>query len=295
METANVAIGQRLVRRLLAEQFPQWAGLALQHVESTGTDNVIFRLGERLAVRLPRVDWAAGQAQKEHRWLPVLAPSLPLPVPAPLALGAPADGYPWPWSVCRWLEGESVSLERVADEEAFAADLAGFVAQLHQIDATGGPAPGAHNFHRGALLAVRDRHTRAAIAAVQGGLDPGALTAAWEAALAAPAWSGPPVWIHGDLQGGNLLCDDGRLSAVIDFGGLGVGDPACDLIVAWNLLTAKGRAAFRSALDADDASWARGRGWALSASLVALSYYRESNPAVAGAARRTIAEILAEA
>ena len=291
---ADVLIDEALVRRLLGAQLPQWADRGLRRVESAGTDNAIFRLGDDLAVRLPRVEWAAGQPEKEHRWLSSLAPWLPLPVPVPLALGKAAEGCPWPWSVCPWLKGEAVSLDRIDDEGRLAGDLAGFVAALHRTDPAGGPAPGAHNFYRGVALARRDSRTRAAIGAVADMLDADELTAAWEAALAAPAWEGPGVWIHGDLQAGNLLCHQGRLSAVIDFGGLGVGDPACDLIVAWNLLTAQGRGVFRLALEVDDATWARGRGWALSTALIALPYYLESNPAVARNARGTIDEVLAE-
>ncbi len=291
---ADVLVDEALLRRLLSGQFPQWADRGLRRVESSGTDNAIFQLGDDLAVRLPRVEWAAGQPEKEHRWLSSLAPWLPLPVPVPLALGKAAEGYPWPWSVCPWLKGEAVSLDRIDDEGRLAGDLAGFLAALHRTDAAGGPSPGAHNFYRGVALARRDSRTRAAIAAIAGLLDADALTAGWEAALAAPPWEGPGVWIHGDLQAGNLLCVQGRLSSVIDFGGLGVGDPACDLIVAWNLLTAQGRAVFRSALEVDDATWARGRGWALSTALIALPFYLESNSAVARNARRTIDEVLAE-
>ncbi|RIH90582.1 Phosphotransferase enzyme family protein [Calidithermus terrae] len=283
-----------LVRRLLEAQFPQWAGLPVEPVRSAGTDNAIYRLGDGMAVRLPRIPAAAAQVDKEQLWLPRLAPLLPLPVPVPLAKGAPGEGYPWHWSVCRWLEGENATLERLAEAAQAAADLAHFVAALQRIDATGGPPPGPHNSGRGVPLAVRDGPTRAAIASLQGMLDAGAVTAAWEAALQAPPHDGPPVWIHGDLQPGNLLAVGGRLSAVIDFGCLGVGDPACDLQAAWNLFTAEAREAFRSALGVDGATWARGRGWALSVALIALPYYQHTNPFLAGVARHTIREVLAD-
>ncbi|HET6261216.1 MAG TPA: aminoglycoside phosphotransferase family protein, partial [Chloroflexia bacterium] len=246
-----------LVRRLLAAQFPHWADLPLEPVPSAGTDNAIYRLGDDMAVRLPRIEWATAQVDKEHRWLPLLAPHLPLAIPVPLAKGAPGEGYPWRWSVYRWLEGENATVESITDLRQAARDLAEFVAALQRIDATPGPPPGPHNFGRGEPLAMRDARTRAAIADLQehGILDSYTLTAvaeAWDAALQSPAWEGPPVWIHGDLQPGNLLAVEGRLRAVIDFGGLGVGDPACDLIVAWNFLPPESREVYRAALAVDD-------------------------------------------
>ena len=209
-------------------------------------------------------------------------------------MGAPGEGYPWQWSVYRWLDGENATSERIADPRQLAIDLAAFIAALQRIDATGGPPPGPHNFFRGEPLSERDTETRAVIASLTGTLDTEALAAAWDAALQAPAWEGAPVWIHGDLQSGNLLAVQGRLSAVIDFGGLGVGDPAGDLIVAWNLLSAGTRDVFRAALGVDDATWARGRGWALTVGLIALPYYQTTNPVLAGIARRSIDEVLSD-
>jgi aminoglycoside phosphotransferase (APT) family kinase protein len=294
MHADEVDTDVSLVRRLLAAQLPHWADLPIEPIPSPGTDNAIYRLGDDMAVRLPRIHWATGQPEKEHRWLPGLAPLLPLAVPAPLAKGAPAEGYPWHWSVHRWLEGETATPDRIADPRAAATALGRFVAALQRIDPAGGPPPGAHNSSRGVPLARRDRETRAAIAALDGIVDADRVTAAWEAALAAPAWHGPAVWLHGDLQAGNLLAVRGRLSAVIDFGCLGVGDPACDAMVAWTYLTAGTRDAFREALPVDDATWARGRGWALSVGLIALPYYRRTNPFLAGIARRAIDEVLAD-
>lgn len=282
-----------LVRRLIAAQFPQWAGLPVSPVPSAGTDNALYRLGDHLAVRLPRIPVATGQLEKEQRWLPYLAPQLPLAIPDPLARGRPGEGYPWSWSVYRWLEGKTLTAAPVDDQRRLALDLAGFIAALHRIDPAGGPPPGQHNSFRGVPLATRDDATRSAIAQLRGTLDTAAATAAWEAALQTPAWPHAPVWIHGDLQAGNLLAIRGRLSAVIDFGCLGVGDPACDLMVAWNLLTADARDVFRRALNVDDATWDRGRGWAVSVGLIALPYYRHTNPILAAIARRTIDEVLA--
>jgi aminoglycoside phosphotransferase (APT) family kinase protein len=292
MHADEVDTDVALVHRLLGAQFPQWADLPIEPVRSAGTDNAIYRLGDDMAVRLPRIHWATGQVDKEHRWLPRLAPLLPLAIPVPLAKGRPAEGYPWHWSVHRWLEGENATVERIADPGQAATALARFVAALQRIDPAGGPPAGPHNFYRGVPLALRDPHTRAALEALDGVLDTEAATAAWEAALQAPTWHGPPVWIHGDLQSGNLLAVQGRLSAVIDFGGLGVGDPACDLIVAWDLFSAETRDLFRAVLTVDDATWARGRGWALSVALIGLPYYLDTNPVFVRYARHVIDEVL---
>jgi aminoglycoside phosphotransferase (APT) family kinase protein len=294
MHADEVDTDVSLVRRLLAGQFPQWAELPIERVDSAGTDNAIYRLGDDLAARLPRVERATRQVDKEHEWLARLAPHLPLAIPVPLARGMPGEGYPWNWSLSPWLEGENATIERVADLRLAATDLARFVAALHRIDPAGGPLPGEHNFGRGEPLAQRDGRTREAIRALDGMLDTEAVTAAWDAALQAPAWAGPPVWIHGDLSAGNLLAVQGRLSAVIDFGGLGVGDPACDLMVAWTLFSGRSREAFRAALSVDEATWARGRGWALSWALIFIPYYLDTNPVGVGDARHTIDEVLAD-
>jgi aminoglycoside phosphotransferase (APT) family kinase protein len=294
MHIDELDVDVALVGRLLAAQFPQWAALPLMPVHSAGTDNALYRLGSDLVVRLPRIEQATGQVEKEHHWLPRLAPHLPLAIPVPLAKGRPGEGYPWPWSVYRWLAGENATIQRIADAGQAARELAHFIAALHRIDPTDGPPPGTHNSFRGVPLSTRDTETRAAIGALSGMLETEAVTAAWEAALQAPAWQGPPVWIHGDLSPLNLLVEGGRLSAVIDFGCLGVGDPACDLQVAWNLLSAESRDIFRTALGVDDATWARGRGWALSVGLIALPYYQSTNPALAGIARRAIEQALAD-
>jgi aminoglycoside phosphotransferase (APT) family kinase protein len=294
MHADEVPIDETLVRRLLAAQFPAWADLPLARVPSAGTDNALFRLGEELFVRLPRIAWAVGQVAKEQHWLPRLARDLPLPVPTPLAAGLPGEGYPWPWSVYTWLPGEPVTPKALGHSHHAAADLAAFIAALHQIDPAGGPTPGEGNSGRGVPLADRDTRVRAAIAELGGLIDPAAVTAEWEAALAAPVWDRPGVWIHGDLAPSNLLATGGRISAVIDFGCLGVGDPACDLLVAWNFLTRETRQTFRRALSVDDATWQRGRGWALSVALIAYPYYLHTNPTLVASARRVLAALLAE-
>jgi aminoglycoside phosphotransferase (APT) family kinase protein len=288
-------IGADLVRRLVAAQFPQWASLPICAFDSAGVDNAAFRLGRSLLIRLPRREPAAASLQKEQTWLPRLAESIPLPITTLAGAGRASSEFPWPWSVHKWIEGTTAGEGDVEDWRALGEQLAHFMIALQRIDPTDGPPPGDHNFGRGVPLAVRDRMTRQAIDAVADLIDARAALAAWEADARAPAWTAPPRWIHGDLHGQNLLLSEGRLCAVIDFGGLGVGDPACDLAVAWRLLPQDTRAPFREALKADDASWARGRAWALSISVRELEYYREETaPVLTGMARRTIAEVLAE-
>lgn len=294
MHADEVDTDVSLVGRLLAARFPQWADLPVEPVHSAGTDNAIYRLGDHMAVRLPRIQGATKQVDKEQHWLPRLAPLLPLAIPVPLGKGMPAEGYPWHWSVYQWLEGENATIEGIADPRHAATELGQFVAALQRIDPAGGPLPGAHNSYRGEPLAARDAPTRAAIAALHGALDVDAATSAWEGALQEPAWRGPAVWLHGDLHSENLLARRGRLSTVIDFGCLGVGDPACDVMAAWMYLSAETRDVFRAALSVDDATWARGRGWALSVGLIALPYYRSTNPVLAAIARRAIDEALAD-
>ncbi|HEX6345342.1 aminoglycoside phosphotransferase family protein [Umezawaea sp.] len=286
MHADEVPVDSALVRALVATRFPLWAGLPVTPVASTGTDNAVFRLGDDLVVRLPRVGWAVDAVAREHRWLPRLAPLLPVAIPEPVGLGHAAHGYPWPWSVYRWLPGTNPA-SRTAGP--LVDGIAGFITALRAVDTTGAPANG-----RGVPLASRDGATRDAIRSLTGLVDTDLVTDAWEAALEAPEWDGPPVWAHGDLSPGNLVASDGVLSAVVDWSGVGVGDPACDLIVAWNLLVGDARAALRTALDVDAAQWARGRGWALSVALLQLPYYRLSNPALAANARHVIAEVTAD-
>lgn len=293
MHANEVHTDTRLVRRLLATQFPLWADLPLTPVPSAGTDNALYQLGSGMVVRLPRIEWAVGQAEKERRWLPQLAPHLPLAIPEQLAMGEPDAGYPWPWSIYRWLPGESAALERLHDPCQAAVQLARFVTALWQVDATDGPSAAEHNL-RGAPLALRDKPTRKAIAALAGIIDTGKATAVWEAALAAPAWEGEPVWFHGDLLSGNVLVEQGRPSAVIDFGGLAVGDPACDLMIAWSLFSGVSREVFRAETAVDEATWLRGRGCALSQAVIFIPYYWHTNPIGVKYARRMLDELLAE-
>lgn len=293
MHADEVANDISLVRRLLESQFPQWSDLPIEQMPPVGTDHAIYRLGDVMSVRLPRIHWAIGQVDKEWEWLPKLAPHLPLATPVPLARGMPGEDYPWHWLIAPWFEGEDATAEHLRDLREAATDLAAFISALQQIDATGGPRPGRQNFFRGVPLAVRDEQVRAAIPHWADTVDTAALTAAWDAALAAPVWGRPPVWIHGDLQPGNILASDGRLSAVIDYGCLGVGDPAADLAIAWSLFSGESRDVFRAALGVDDATWARARGWALTG-VGALPYYRDTNPAIVARARHQICEALVD-
>jgi aminoglycoside phosphotransferase (APT) family kinase protein len=291
----EVATDASLARRLVAAQFPQWADLEVEPVDENGTENATFRLGDELSVRLPRGPRrGVGQVDKDLRWLPMLAPLLPLAVPAPIAKGMPAEGYPFEWAVYGWLPGEPATPDRIADPTRAATDMAGFLAALQRVDTTGGPAGGRPNTSRGIPVRLRDEQTREAIAALGGEVDVDAVTKIWERALRAPDWDGLPVWVHGDLIPGNLLASDGRLSAVIDFAALCVGDPSNDVMVAWTFLAAETRAAFRDELGVDDATWARGRGWALSWALIALPYYLHTHPPIVRDARRTIDEVLAD-
>ena len=298
MHADEVSTDVSLVGRLLTAQFPEWADLPIRSVRSAGTDNALYRLGDDKVVRLSRIHWALGQIDKEREWLPRLASHLPLAIPTQLVKGAPGEGYPWHWSVYRWLEGENATIDQIADPNEAAIALAQFLTALQQIDTTDGPLPGTDDLARGQPLAARDSYTREAIAALHGRfdgvLDTGTVTAAWEAALQAPAWHRPPVWIHGDLSPGNLLFKQGRLSAVIDFGALGLGDPACDLMIAWSLFWGESRNTFHKVLEVDDATWVRGRGWALSVALIFIPYYLNTNPVGVGYARRAIEAVIAD-
>ncbi|MFK8844791.1 aminoglycoside phosphotransferase family protein [Streptomyces sp. Ac-502] len=293
MHDSQQPVDDDLVRRLIAGQFPRWAGLAVQRFPSGGTVNAMYRLGDSMVVRLPLVAGGAGDVLLEREWLPRLAPRLPVAVPEVLEAGEPAEGYPWPWSVYRWLPGGNPEEGALSDPVALAGDLAGFVAAMRSVT-----LPGAPTAHRGGPVAALDAATRAAIEELRGipeeGVDCDAVTAVWEDALRAPEEDGPPAWLHADLMPGNLLVDGGRLSAVIDFGCTGMGDPACDLFPAWNLLPSDARKVFREALDVDDATWRRGRGRTLSQALIALPYYRHTNPAMAHNARHVIRAVLGE-
>ncbi|WP_405403773.1 aminoglycoside phosphotransferase family protein [Streptomyces sp. NBC_01104] len=289
----RAGIDAGLVQRLISAQFPQWSGLAVRPVEVDGWDNRTYRLGEAMTVRLPTAAGYVPAVEKEHRWLPVLAPSLPVAVPPVLALGAPGEGYPHPWSVRRWLPGETAARSRVDDLAGFAVSVAEFVRALQRCDATGGPLAGAHSFYRGASPAHYDEETRRCLAALEGRVDTDRARAVWDAALATE-WRGAPVWFHGDIASGNLLVEDGELSAVIDFGTSGVGDPACDLVIAWGMFSGESREAFRQAVGQDGGTWARARGWALWKSLLNLTGDDGTDPRWTADEQRVVDAVLAD-
>jgi aminoglycoside phosphotransferase (APT) family kinase protein len=289
MHDGELDIDAGLVRRLVAAQFHRLTGLPITAVQSTGTVNAIYRLGDHLCARLPRMQSWAQDLDKEWHWLPKLAPRLPLRVPEPVAKGHPASWYPFSWAIYRWIDGQPYADELIDDERQAAGDLAQFVAELRRID----PSAGAPRGGRKPLREL-DAVTRAAVELARDVIDSDAATAAWERALEAPAWEGTPVWIHTDLLRPNLLVDGGRLRAVIDFGGAGVGDPAADVIAAWSVFGHAGRGTFRAALDVDDGTWNRARGFALHQAAMIIPYYAETNPGFVALAKRTVEEVLTD-
>jgi len=286
-----VSIDVPLVQLLVADQFPIWAHLPISPVKTSGHDNRTFRLGPEMSVRIPSAYRYAMHVETEHLWLPRLAPHLPLPIPTPLARGEPAYGYPWLWSVNSWLDGESATIERIDDLSLFAHDLANFLNRLKTIDTADGPSPGPDNFYRGGDLAVYDAETRECIDELQDVVDAKVATAVWESALD-DAWSGPAVWVHGDVAAGNLLVKGGRLCAVIDFGQLAAGDPACDVTMAWTFFGEASREVFRTALSVDEATWSRGRGWGLWKALLGVRRYRRNKGVEFVKARQVLDDIL---
>ncbi|MFJ3900173.1 aminoglycoside phosphotransferase family protein [Streptomyces sp. NPDC090025] len=307
-QDATPDIDVALVRRLVAAQFPHWAHLPVVRFASAGTDNAMFRLGDALAVRLPKAPWATGQIEKELRWLPRIAPGLPLDVPVPVGAGAPGEGFGQVWAVYEWLAGRDAFEAPVAEGAALAeaaTALGRFGVALRAADASGGPT----SFRGGPVTDWEEGELPGSVATLTAA---GLITAeeaelalaAWESVLRLPAYEGSPVWVHGDLLPGNLLTRDGRLGAVIDFGGLGTGDPAVDMMAAWTLFTPETRPLFRAAAQVDDGTWARGRGWALCWGLVTEAYYGlpdgtagtpgARNPVLAAVARRSWRQALAE-
>lgn len=288
MHDGEVSIDAGLVRRLVAAQFPGLANLPVSAVRSTGTVNVIYRLGDQLCARLPRMQRYADDLEDECRWLPWLAPRLPLRVPEPVATGHPAGGYPFPWAIYRWIAGQPYADELVGDEREAAKDLARFVTALRTADPAGAPRAGRWP------LRELDADTRTAIESSRGVIDADEAIAAWGSALQAPAWEGAPVWIHADLLRPNLLVDGGRLCAVIDFGSAGAGDPAADVIAAWSVFGPAGRETFRTALGVDDGTWNRARGFALHQAALIIPYYPETNPGFVALAKRTVEQVIAD-
>lgn len=306
MHRDEIPTSPELVRDLLADQFPEYAALTITPVPSAGTDNALFRLGGELSVRMPRIGWAVDSIDREFQWLPALGPNLTLPVPEPIALGKPGRGYPCSWTICRWIAGTNPTVGRTPHPGDLAVGLARFLRSLRAVDTTGAPAA-----KRGIPVASRDGEVRTAVAALREiqasgsaddpavapilSIDLEALLALWNADIAVPDWNKPPVWIHADISPLNVLCNNrGRLSAVIDFGTMGIGDPAVDCYGAWNLLDADSREIFRLELDLDADTWARGRAWALSIALIQLPYYYRTNPGLTAVSHQVLAELLGQ-
>lgn len=269
-----------LVARLINEQFPAWSDLEIRPVKFSGNDNRTFHLGEHMSVRLPSAAAYAPQVEKEQQWLPILSKELTLPIQIPLVKGEPNEEYPLPWSINKWVEGETLTHQNINDLNQFARDLGAFLIELQSIDASRGPLAGEHNFYRGGNLAVYDEESRHAIEHNKDIFKEDLLREIWELALDSK-WNSKPVWVHGDIAPGNLLVKDGKLCAVIDFGILGVGDPACDAAMAWTFFDEDSRKVFKDVLQMDEETWNRARGWALWKALITYNGNRYSNPKVA--------------
>ncbi|QHT63184.1 aminoglycoside phosphotransferase family protein [Paenibacillus lycopersici] len=276
--TDQLDITTDLVRGLIDSQFPEWGHLALRPVERSGHDNRTFRLGGEMTVRLPSHERYASAVDKETAWLPIFQPQLTLPIPAPLAKGRPTEAFPLPWSVNRWIEGDTITHANVGDLNQLAEDLAAFLHELEAIDAAGGVPAGVQNFHRGGDLSVYDSDTRLVIDKLSGMYDARLLAEMWELALAAD-YASAPVWVHGDVAVGNLLVSGGRLSGVIDFGTMGVGDPSSDLVMAWNFFDAPSRQRFLDCMGLGENTTRRARGWALWKALITYDWNPQGSEA----------------
>jgi aminoglycoside phosphotransferase (APT) family kinase protein len=273
----------KTAQALITEQFPQFAHLEIRPVDHGGHDNRTFRLGNEMSIRLPSAEEYVRQVEKEQQWLPKIAAHLPLSIPRPIAMGRPSACYPWSWSIYQWLEGESANTLALSDAHlvGIAEQLAHFLKAFHQFDGEGAPAPGLHNWWRAAHTSVYDAETRSLIETLQDFIDVNQARSLWQRAIDSK-WEKDPVWVHGDVSSGNILVKENKLTAVIDFGCMGIGDPACDLTIAWTFFRGKSRAAFKTNLPLDEETWARARGWAMWKALYEISVLEEKNgPALA--------------
>ncbi len=287
-------IDESLVQALVSDQFSHWANLPVHPVARSGWDNRSFRLGEDLVARLPSAQCYEPQVHLEQRWLPYLRSHLPLAIPEPVALGQPGNGYPWAWSVYKWIPGDGAADRTPTDTRQFVGDLSHFLTALHAVPADAGPTPGAHNFYRGDSLKVYDEQFRQAIEILGRQIDARAALQVWELATTSD-WRQPPVWVHGDISLGNLIVYKGRLAAVIDFGQVCVGDPACDLAIAWTYLRGEHRQEFQARLALDPSTWCRGRGWALWKAAIIAAKLTDTNAVEGQTCWRTIEEVLTDA
>ena len=259
-----------LVRKLIDSQFPEWSGLPINPVARSGWDNRTFRLGQALLVRMPSAESYAPQVLKERQWLPYLAERLSTSIPVVQALGSPDHGYPWAWSVYRWIEGEDASANDKSNSVEMAKSVAQFIGELHEVDPSNGPPPGTHNYHRGGSLLEYDANTRSYATLLSAEVCAETILTIWNRAINTQ-WQSEPVWVHGDLEASNILVCKGRLAAVIDFGNCAVGDPACDLVMAWTYFEENARKVFKSNLNIDSHTWHRARAWALWKALFRMS------------------------
>jgi aminoglycoside phosphotransferase (APT) family kinase protein len=264
-----IDINLSLVAKLIKEQFPKWSNLSINPVEFSGNDNRTFRLGEKMLIRLPSAEDYADQVKKEQKWLPILAQKLSFKIPTPVALGQPSKIYPWHWSIYLWIEGVSANVLNIEDSllKSIAINLSEFLNEFHNIDVSNGPTPGAHNFWRGAHPIIYELETKESIAKLNGVISKNSALAAWAKATSSH-WNKNPVWVHGDLSSGNILIKDCKLTSVIDFGCIAIGDPACDLAITWTFFKNESRKIFKSNLKLDNDTWARARGWALWKALI---------------------------
>lgn len=281
-------MNQNIVHRLIQLQCPQFAHLDIRPVARSGHDNRTFHLGNEMIVRLPSGEDYALQIEKENKWLPFLAKHLSLPISTPIFLGKATDFYPYPWSILKYIEGDTVNQQNINSLESFAEELSFFLKELQSIEVNDAPKAGKHNFYRGGHLKIYSQETYAALTQYQNVLPVERLRLLWEQALATP-YTSLPVWIHGDVAPGNLLVSHGHLCAVIDFGIMGIGDPACDYAMAWTFFDENSRAIFLKDLSPD--MIARARAWALWKALIT---YDDDNQIISENAHYTIQEILKE-
>ncbi|WP_033298457.1 aminoglycoside phosphotransferase APH(3') [Psychromonas ossibalaenae] len=260
-------IDTTLVKKLVDKQFPQWSSEGISPVEKSGWDNRTFHLGKNMLVRLPSSDDYVSQVEKEQRWLPELAKVASLPIPRPVAKGISSTDFPRPWSVYEWIEGETILNKCPKDLDSIAYDLAEFLNSLDKADTEGAPLAGKHNFYRGCSLNNYEKDIYKSLEVLKNEIDTETVIAVWDKA-SEHEWSQPSVWFHGDMSLGNILVKDGKLSAIIDFGCSAVGDPACDLAIAWTLFEGNSRRIFEEKRNVDAYTWNRGRGWALWKALI---------------------------
>lgn len=291
MHEHEFEINENLVQSLLTNQCLKWSNLPLRQVISSGTDNALFRLGNEYIIRLPRIEWSPGSINqsinKEYEWVPKIAQLLKTLISEPIFKGNPDKLYPWAWTINKWNEGQTPDFEKENEYELLAKDLAEFLNELHSIRLPEGPYS-----RRGVSIKEINEETIKAINSLKGDIDTQKVFSLWEQLINVPLWNKDPVWVHGDFLPGNILIKNNRLSAVIDFTEVGIGDPACDLIIAWSLFNENSRKIFKANLkNIDENTWKRGIAWALSIALIMLPYYKNSNPVLIFLSKRMINNI----